>query len=76
MDWTTLNKLSKQVKAMYPKGTVVESIFVDDIKAPPKGTRGVVTHVDDIGTVFVNWDDEKYVSGVLVLEKDRIRIIK
>ena len=44
-------------KAMYPKGTRVRLIFMDDIQAPPSGTEGTVEYVDDIGTIHVHWDN-------------------
>ena len=30
---------------------------MDDPQAPPIGTKGTVTHVDDIGTIHVAWDN-------------------
>ena len=29
---------------------------MDDIQAPPPGTRGTVRGVDDIGSIMVSWD--------------------
>lgn len=46
-----------KVKKMYPKGTRVELLYMDDKQAPPVGTRGTVTSVDDIGTIHVKWDN-------------------
>lgn len=41
----------------YPKGTRVELVTMDDpySKLRP-GDRGTVEMVDDIGTIFVQWD--------------------
>ena len=47
----------KVLKRRYPAGTRVELISMDDRYAPPEGTQGTVTHVDDIGTIHVNWDN-------------------
>ena len=33
----------------YKPGTRVELLMMDDVQAPPIGTRGTVTGVDDIG---------------------------
>ncbi len=44
-------------KKQYPAGTRVELVCMDDPQAPPIGTKGTVTTVDDIGTVHVNWDN-------------------
>ena len=30
---------------------------MDDIQAPPIGTRGTVIGVDDIGSIVVKWDN-------------------
>lgn len=45
------------IKKMYPKGTRVKLIDMDDKQAPPVGTKGTVTFVDDIGTIHVQWDN-------------------
>lgn len=34
----------------------VKLIQMDDIMAPPAGTCGTVSYVDDIGSIHVNWD--------------------
>ena len=44
------------VKEMYPVGTEIELIYMDDAQAPPPGTKGIVFHVDGIGQVHVNWE--------------------
>lgn len=49
----------------YPKGTRVELVKMDDAKAPPIGTRGTVTGVDDIGTIMVDWDNGSKLGIVL-----------
>ena len=41
----------------YKPGTRVELLRMDDMQAPPIGTRGTVTGVDDIGSIMVNWDN-------------------
>lgn len=55
----------------FPSGTLVELVEMDDPQAPPVGTRGRVTGVDDIGTIFVAWQTG---SGLgVAYGKDRIR---
>ena len=34
----------------YPVGTLVELVEMDDPQAPPVGTKGRVTCIDDVGT--------------------------
>lgn len=50
------NKLEK-LRRKYPKGTRVKLIQMDDPQAPPIGTLGTVTGVDDIGSIMVKWDN-------------------
>ena len=49
----------------YPKGTRVELIKMDDVQAPPIGTQGTVTGVNDIGTIMVDWDNGSKLGGAL-----------
>lgn len=44
------------VREEYPDGTRIELIYMDDTQAPPPGTKGIVTHVDSIGQIHVNWE--------------------
>ena len=41
----------------YLPGTRVELLYMEDPQAPPRGTRGTVLMVDDIGTIHVRWDN-------------------
>ncbi|MCD7791345.1 MAG: DUF4314 domain-containing protein [Bacteroides thetaiotaomicron] len=45
----------EEVRAQYPAGTVVILDKMIDEQAPSIGTAGVVTSVDDIGTIHVDW---------------------
>lgn len=47
----------ERIRAQYPVGCRVELIKMDDIQAPPIGTKGTVTGVDDIGNIMVSWDN-------------------
>ncbi|MCI9379151.1 MAG: DUF4314 domain-containing protein [Eubacterium sp.] len=47
----------ERVRKMYPKGTRVELVHMDDPYSQLKpGNKGTVRLVDDTGTVFVDWD--------------------
>lgn len=48
----------EQLKKAYPNGTRVELIKMDDVQAPPAGTRGTVYGVDDTGSLLVHWDND------------------
>ena len=44
-------------RAAFPPGTRVELVRMDDAQAPPIGTKGTVTGVDDTGSLMVDWDN-------------------
>lgn len=47
-----------RIKAEYPPGTRILLSHMNDRLAPvPDGTRGTVMHVDDIGQIFMHWDN-------------------
>lgn len=47
----------KELRKEYPKETRVQMVSdMDDIQAVPVGSIGVVTGVDDFGTIHVNWE--------------------
>ena len=45
------------LKDLYPTGTRVKLVEMNDIQAPPIGTLGTVIYVDDIGTIHIKWDN-------------------
>ena len=67
----TVQMLRKQ----YPAGTRVELVHMNDpyTKLVP-GDRGSITSVDDIGTIFVNWDRG---SGLgVAYSEDEVKIVE
>ena len=46
----------EMLRRQYPVGTRVELVRMDDLQAPPIGTKGTVLGVDDIGSIMVAWD--------------------
>lgn len=50
-------QIVEKIKTEYPAGTRVELVKMDDIQAPPIGTKGTVIGVDDIGSIMVAWDN-------------------
>lgn len=59
---------------MFPMGTKIELIHMDDKQAPPPGTKGVVTSVDDIGTIHISWQTGSNLG--LVYGVDKFHIIE
>lgn len=64
----------ESLRKEYPKGTRVELVKMDDIQAPPIGTKGTVVGVDDIGSIMVSWDNGS--SLKVVLGEDVVKVIK
>ena len=52
------------LRSQYTPGTRVELLQMEDIQAPPVGTKGTVIGVDDTGSLMVRWDNG---SGLNVL---------
>lgn len=45
------------IRKEYPVGCRVELVRMNDPQAPPIGTRGTVTGVDDLGSIIVAWEN-------------------
>ena len=61
------------LRSQYTPGTRVELLQMEDIQAPPVGTKGTVIGIDDTGSLMMRWDNG---SGLNVLYGiDRCRII-
>lgn len=61
------------IKVIYTPGTGIKLIKMNDLYAVPSGTTGIVTHVDDIGTIHVNWLDGRTL-GVCLNDGDLVEI--
>lgn len=57
-------EIVERIKSEYPAGTRVELTCMDDFQAPPIGTKGTVTGVDDTGSIMVDWDNGSHLSVV------------
>ena len=44
------------LRSRYPAGTRVELLQMDDVQAPPAGTKGTVLGGDDTGSLLMRWD--------------------
>lgn len=47
----------ERVRKEYPTGVRVELVKMDDLQAPPIGTKGTVRGVDDTASIMVSWDN-------------------
>ncbi len=64
----------KKISEIYKPGTRVQLEYMaEEQYAPPSGTRGTVSFVDDLGDIFVHWDNG---SGLaLIVETDKFCIV-
>ena len=66
-------EIIEKLKEIYPSGTRVKLIQMEDIQAPPKGTLGTVYGVDAIGSILVKWDNGSMLN--VIFRVDRIEKI-
>lgn len=67
------NYIIEGLKKKYSIGSRVELIKMDDVQAPPIGTKGTVKGVDDIGSIMVSWDNGSSLS--VVYGEDECRVL-
>lgn len=51
-----------RIRTLYPAGTRVELIEMEDPVAIMPGTRGTVQGVDDMGQIMMHWDNGRSLS--------------
>ena len=61
----------EKVRAKYPIGTRVELVKMDDVQAPPVGTKGTVRGVDDTASILVDWDNGCGLNVIYGIDKVR-----
>ena len=61
------------LRRMYPKGTMVQLLSMEDAQAPPLGTLGEVQGVDDAGKILVHWQTGSTLN--LIPDVDAFRIV-
>ena len=66
-------EIVEQVRRRYPVGTRVELLHMDDVQAPPIGTKGMVTGVDDTASLLVAWDNGSHLN--VIYGEDKVRKI-
>ena len=67
-------KMVERMKRMYLPGMKIRLVRMDDFQAPPAGTIGTVTGVDDIGSVMVKWETGSSLN--VIPGEDEIEVIK
>ena len=54
---------------MYPKGTRVRLVEMNDSYAPPVGTEGTVFYVDNAAGININWDNGSSLSAIYGVDR-------
>ena len=63
----------EQLRKQYPKGTKLQMITMRNEKYPiSPGTVGEVTHIDDIGSIHMKWENGS--SLAIIPEVDSFRV--
>lgn len=68
-----MSRQAESIKQRYSKGTVVRLEHMDGEPDMPAGLRGEVAFVDDIGQIFVNWENGR--SLALNTEVDSFQVV-
>lgn len=64
-------EIVEKVRAEYPIGTRVELVKMDDVQAPPVGTKGTVRGVDDTASLLIDWDNGCGLNVIYGIDKVR-----
>ena len=65
----------EQLRKKYPVGTKLQLISMRDEKYPIlPGTTGVVTHIDDMGSIHLKWQNGS--SLAIIPEVDSFRVVR
>lgn len=64
-----------RLRELHPHGTRIELVRMNDPYSSLKtGDKGTVEFIDDIGTIFCNWDNGSTLG--VVYGEDAVKIIK
>ena len=60
------------LRRIYPTGTRLKLIHMEDSQSVPTGTKGTVDYVDDGGNVHMKWDNGRTLAIVPQVDKFRM----
>jgi hypothetical protein len=63
----------EKIKKLFPVGTRVRLIQMDDSQAVPSGILGTVDYIDDDGQIHMNWDNGRTLA--LIYGVDQFEIV-
>ena len=65
----------EQLRKQYPKGTKLQMITMRNEKYPiPPGTVGEVTHIDDMGSIHMKWENGSFLA--IIPEVDSFKVLE
>ena len=64
-------EIVEKVRSEYTIGTRVELVKMDDVQAPPVGTKGTVKGVDDTASLLIDWDNGCGLNVIYGIDKVR-----
>lgn len=67
-------QLLRNMRILYPRGTRIKLIEMNDPHAPKPGTCGTVLDIDDAGSILIRWDDGSQLS--LLVDADKFEKIE
>ena len=62
-------ELIESLRKRYPVGARVVLDHMDDVQAPPIGSKGTVRGVDAIGSIMVAWDNGSGLNVVYGIDR-------
>ena len=62
-------EIIEELRKEYPKGTRVKLVKMDDVQAPPIGTKGTANGVYDTGSIMVLWDNGSSLNVIYNVDK-------
>ena len=59
----------EMIKKLYPIGSRIKLIYMNDEYAVPKGTIGTVDFIDDEGQIHMKWDNGRTLALIYGIDK-------
>lgn len=63
----------EKIKKLFPVGTKIRLIHMDDSQAVPSGILGTVDYIDDDGQIHMNWGNGRTLA--LIYGVDQFEIV-
>ena len=67
-EYEKARRLAEDIRQIYPAGTRIILLSMDDPQAVPVGTRGTVKNIDDMAHIDMEWDNGRTLSLVPLVD--------